>query len=212
MARAFILLTHFVDTILKHINHDSFCTFWYLLIPFSTFFCIFCPMVLLLFCFFDTILKHVNQKSSASSNGKVFDSFCVCWRTSQFLPFWLISYLWDLASRINLGCFTHICYAMLNFFVEPRPLSVRESCLNIWKCCNCLKWNILNFCHPFSQWQFSGNKGDRTNWKHIYFLTDNKASPSSILYSKNSGHFTSINSPQVWRKQKEWAQELLNAH
>lgn len=61
--------------------------------------------------------------------------------------------------------------------------------LNIWKCCNCLKWNILNFCHLFSHWQFSGNKGDRTNWKHIYFLTDNKAPPSSILYSKHSGHF-----------------------
>ena len=123
MARAFILLTHFVDTILKHINHDSFWCFLILVDTFWYFFCIFGFIVLVLFCFFDTILKHANQKSSASSNGKVFDSFCICWRTSQFLPFWLISHLWDLASRINLDCCTHTCYVMLNCFIEPITIS-----------------------------------------------------------------------------------------
>ena len=65
-----------------------------------------------------------------------------------------------------------------------------------------LKWNILNFRHLFSGRQFSGNKGDRTNWKHIYFLTDNKA-PLSLPASsiQNSPDiFTGISCFQIWRK------------
>ena len=71
---------------------------------------------------------------------------------------------------------------------------------SFWKCFNMLKWNILNFPHLFSHWQFSGNKGDRTNWKHIYFLTDNKAPPRASSIQNTLDIFTWINSLQVWTK------------